>query len=110
MKYNIKYGSSNPDIASKQKKVCDIFWSEPIVAQTLRAKGLSRNWADLGDCLDAIFRTLDLPRSLHEAGIKPDIIPQLSKRALDDFWALTNPIPLNKAEQVQEILEAVVGS
>jgi alcohol dehydrogenase class IV len=108
MKYNIKHGSSNPNIQAKQTKICGILWSQPTVAQAMKAKGLSQDSADLGDCLDAIFRALGLPRSLHEVDIKPDIIPQLSKRALDDFWALTNPIPLAKAEQVQEILEAVV--
>ena len=108
MKYNIRHGSSNPEIAARQDKVREILWSEPEVAQALRSAGLSQESADLGDCLDAVFRALGLPRSLHEVDVSPEIIPQLSKRALDDFWALTNPIPLAKADQVQEILESVV--
>ncbi|KAH8880512.1 Dehydroquinate synthase-like protein [Thozetella sp. PMI_491] len=107
MKYNIRYGSDIPEIAARQKKVRDILWSEPDVAKALEAAGLSPDSADLGDLLDAIIRALDLPRTLAALDISPDVIPALSKRALDDFWAPTNPVPLLKAEQVQEILEVV---
>ncbi len=107
MKYNIKYGEDIPEIASRQSKVKDIFWSEPEIAKTLEASGLSRQ-ADLGGVLDSVIRALGLPRTLQALEISRDVIPALSKRALDDFWAPTNPIPLLKAEQVQEILENVV--
>ena len=106
MKYNIKHGSENPQIQARQNQVRDILWSDSEVAATLRAAGLS-DTSDLGDLLDAIIRALGLPRSLHELQIGRDIIPALSKRALDDFWAPSNPIPLLEAAQVQEILEAV---
>lgn len=107
MKYNIKHGSSHPEIAKRQEKVNTILWSEAEVASTLQAAGLKPESADLGDLLDVIIRKLELPRTLKELQISSDVIPALSKRALDDFWAPTNPVPLVKAEQVQEILEAV---
>ncbi|KFY04829.1 hypothetical protein O988_00478 [Pseudogymnoascus sp. VKM F-3808] len=106
MKYNIQYGSGNPEIAARQAKIREILWSEPDVAKTLKAAGLSES-ADLGDLLDAIIRALGLPRTLGEMQLGKDVIPALSERALDDFWAPTNPVPLLKAEQVREILEAV---
>ncbi|CAK7212838.1 hypothetical protein SBRCBS47491_001600 [Sporothrix bragantina] len=109
MKYNIRHGADNPDIAARQKKVANILWSEPDVATALRADGLKPETADLGDLIDTIVKTLGLPRSLKAMGIDRDIIPKLSVRALDDFWAPTNPIPLVKPEQVTEILEAVAG-
>ncbi|KAJ9610805.1 hypothetical protein H2200_005582 [Cladophialophora chaetospira] len=105
MKYNIKHGK-DPAIASRQQKVRDILWSEPEVAQTLQNASLNAD-SDLGDLLDAIIRALGLPRTLTELGISHKEIAGLSKRALDDFWAPTNPIPLVKAEQVAEILETV---
>ncbi|ORY01283.1 putative Fe-containing alcohol dehydrogenase [Clohesyomyces aquaticus] len=108
MKYNIKYGSSNAEIAGRQEKVKQIMWSEPEVVKALEAGGLSQNSADLGDLLDVIIRALGLPRTLTELEIDKDLIPALSKRALDDFWSPTNPVPLLEASQVQEILEMVV--
>lgn len=109
MKYNIKHGSFNPDIAARQKKVRDILWSEPEVAKCFEAASLTRETADLGDLIDAIIRTLGLPRTLEELDVAQDVIPSLSERALVDFWAPTNPIPLVKPEQVTEILTAVGG-
>lgn len=107
MKYNIQYGSGNPEIAARQAKIQKILWSVPDVAKTLKAAGLSES-ADLGDLLDAIIRALGLPRTLGEMGLGKDLISALSERALDDFWAPTNPVPLLKAEQVREILVAVL--
>ncbi|KAF2476672.1 Dehydroquinate synthase-like protein [Lindgomyces ingoldianus] len=108
MKYNLKHGSSNPEIARRQEKVKQILRSEPEVAATLKAAGLNEDSAELGDLLDVIIRALGLPRTLTELEVSRDLIPDLSKRALDDFWAPTNPVPLLKAEQVQEILETVI--
>ncbi|KAF2117004.1 putative Fe-containing alcohol dehydrogenase [Lophiotrema nucula] len=96
MKWNIRHGTSNAEIARRQDKVKGILWSEPEVAKTLKGAGLSEGSADLGDLLDAII-----------LNVSPDLIPGLSKRALDDFWAPTNPVPLLKAEQVRDILEMV---
>jgi alcohol dehydrogenase class IV len=107
MNYNIKHSTGDDQIPDKQAKVKRILWSEPEVAQELAKAGLRQETADLGDLLDAIIRALGLPRSLGEMGIVQEDIPGLSTRALDDFWAPTNPIPLLKAEQVSEILEAV---
>jgi alcohol dehydrogenase class IV len=106
MKYNIKHGASNGEIAQRQETVKKILWSELEVAETLKAAGITES-ADLGDVLDAIIRALGLPRTLGELQVSKDLIPALSKRALDDFWAPTNPVPLLEAKQVQEILEAV---
>jgi alcohol dehydrogenase class IV len=107
MKYNMKHGTSNPDIARRQAKIKQILWSENEVANALKSAGLGEDSADLGDLLDAIIRALGLPRTLQELNVSKDLIPALSKRALDDFWAPTNPVPLLEAAQVQEILEAV---
>ncbi|PSN63198.1 Dehydroquinate synthase-like protein [Corynespora cassiicola Philippines] len=107
MKFNIKHGASNPEISRRQEKVKSILLSEPEVVDALKSAGGSPETADLGDVVDAVIRSLGLPRTLKELGVSSDVIPSLSKRALDDFWSPTNPIPLTKAEQVQEILEAV---
>ena len=108
MKYNLRHGSNNSEILRRQNNVKDILWSEHQVAQTLKDSRLDQNSSDLGDALDVIIRTLGLPRTLKEMGISKDVIPKLSERSLADFWSPTNPIPLVKAEQVQEILEMCV--
>ncbi|KAI1862727.1 uncharacterized protein JN550_010064 [Neoarthrinium moseri] len=106
MKFNIKHGSSSSEIAARQEKIRNILWSEPEVATKLKAAGLSTA-ADLGDLLDAVIRALGLPRTLKELDIPREVLPRLSKRALHDFWAPTNPVPLVRAEQVREILDAI---
>lgn len=108
MKFNLKHGTSNPEIAKRQKNVCRIFWSEARVAKVLRAANLAEESSDLGDALDVIIRALGLPRTLTELDISVEIIPSLSENALADFWAPTNPVPLVTATQVQKILKAVV--
>ncbi|KAF2702721.1 putative Fe-containing alcohol dehydrogenase [Pleomassaria siparia CBS 279.74] len=107
MKYNIKHGTSNPEIAHRQSHVKSILWSDPEVSKTLAKAGLREETDDTGELLNAIIRALGLPRTLKELHIDKELIPELSKHALEDFWAPTNPVPLLKMEQVQEILEAV---
>ena len=108
MKYNIKHAGDQKLIQEKQKRILAILWSEPSVADVLEKAGLDDK-NDLGDVLRAIIGALDMPSTLKQVGIKEDQIPPLSERALDDFWAKDNPIPLTEASQVREILEMVVG-
>lgn len=90
MKYNLKHGSEA--VAQRQEKVKHILWSEPVIAEMLKASGLQEERSDLGDIMDAVIRALELPRSLKEVNVDPELIPALSKRALDDFWSPTNPV------------------
>jgi len=108
MKYNIKHADGNPQIIKRQQRARGILWSEPEVAKLLKSKGLEEDTADLGDILDVVIRELGLPRTVTELGIKRDVFPALAERSLADMWSPTNPVPLVKAEQVMEILEAVV--
>jgi alcohol dehydrogenase class IV len=107
MKYNIKHGT-DPEISRRQGLIRDILWSEPEVERALTAGKVDRHTADLGDLLDCIIRALGMPRTLTELDIKPDQISGLAERALHDQWSPTNPVPLIRAEQVAEILQAVV--
>lgn len=107
MKFNLKHGGSNSEIARRQEVVQKILWSEAKVAEVLRGGGLKPETSDLGDALDVLIRFLELPRTLGAYDISPDKIPALAKNSLEDFWAKTNPVPLVDAAQVEEILEAV---
>ncbi|KAF9883657.1 hypothetical protein FE257_003091 [Aspergillus nanangensis] len=108
MRYNWDYGGEGSRIREKQERVVDILWAEDMVAETLEKAGKKRGSDVLGELLDVIIRVLGLPRSLTEVGVKEDVLPALSKRALDDFWAATNPVPLVEAAQVLEILHAAL--
>lgn len=104
MKYNLKYGNYDERIKIRQDNLREILWSESYIADVLRASGMGDS-SDLGDLLDAIIRLLELPRTLSEINIDRDMLPTLVERALADFWAATNPVPLVKQDQVLEILQ-----
>lgn len=107
MRYNLEHGTHNPEIARRQEKVRGLLWSEKLVAKTLREAGLDEERSDLCEMLDVIVRALGMPRILREVGVDREVIPALSERALADFWAKTNPVPLVEADQVRDILDAV---
>ena len=50
-------------------------------------------------------RRMGLPLKLRELGIPHDGLQQLAIDALDDYSIHTNPKPVEKAEQVLELLE-----
>jgi alcohol dehydrogenase class IV len=108
MKYNMKHANGNPQIIKRQQRVRGILWSGPEVAELLKSKGLQEDTADLGDLLDVVIRELGLPRTVTELGIRKEVFPALAERSLADIWSPTNPVPLLRAEQVQDILNAVV--
>ena len=107
MEYNIEHGKDNEEIASRQEKVRQALFSEDPVHEMLTMAGLKEEGADLGEMLDVIIQALGMPRTLGQVGVQRDVIPALSERALADFWAKTNPVPLVEAKQVREILDAV---
>ncbi|KAK4694332.1 hypothetical protein P7C71_g3236, partial [Lecanoromycetidae sp. Uapishka_2] len=91
----------------QQQKVLDILWSESSVKEVLEQTQLEKDKTDLGDALDAVLRALGMPRSLSEFGIGRDKLEALAEGSLSDRYCKTNPIPLEKKEQVREILEMV---
>ena len=90
--------------AARQKRIYDIFWGNDLVRQVLIKGKLKQETADVGDCLDIIFREVCVPRSLQEVGIEEKDLDPIAENTLKDFWAPTNPIPLTTKEQVLDIL------
>ena len=95
--------------ASQQQAVLDILWDESSVTDVLETRGLTKDIADLGDVLDALFTDLGMPRSLKDVGVARDKLQGLAKGSLTDRWCKTNPRVLEKEEHVMEILEMVFG-
>lgn len=102
-KYNAKVN------ASQQAIVLDAFWGQPETAAVLAKRGLVKGEADLGDTLDAIIRELGLPRTLRDYGIGRDQLEGIAESSLKDVCCGWNVIPLQKKEQVLEILEKCLG-
>lgn len=99
MKYNAKVNQPKQDMLKK------VMWSEEPVAKVLRSRGLQEESSDVGDCLDATFRELGMPRSLQEVGVGSDKFDELAANSLKDSCCEVNPVPLVSKKQVIEILE-----
>ena len=103
MKYNY------PVNGTKQDKLKSALWNEPPAEEVLRRRGLRESDSDAGDALDAIFRELGMPRSLKEKGIGRQKFDALAVNSLKDPCCAANPIPMERKEQVLEILEMCAG-
>jgi alcohol dehydrogenase class IV len=100
----------NKVVNAKQQTVClEALWSDITIANALKDFGLNEKTADLGDCLDALFRTFGVPRTLHEVGFEgEEKILAAAKNTLLDPFAATNARPLLEASQAEEIIRAVL--
>ena len=96
-----KYNKVNED---KQKGVEKVLWADAGLKPVLEKRGLREDTADLGDCLDAVFTELGMPRSLGAMGVGEDKFDALAEHSLADRWCGTNLIPLKDKGQVLEIL------
>ncbi|KAL4805199.1 alcohol dehydrogenase [Aspergillus unguis] len=103
-KYNAKYNANN----DKQARLREFLLKQETVVEVIKSRGLDQQKADLGDILDVLFRELGMPRSLGEVGVGKDKLDGLAVNSLKDRWCRSNPVPLDRKEQVLEILEAVV--
>ncbi|KAJ4423245.1 hypothetical protein N0V82_002106 [Gnomoniopsis sp. IMI 355080] len=102
-KYNAKVNTS------QQAIVLDAFWGQPDISGVLTKRGLVKGQADLGDALDALIRELGLPRTLKDYGIGRGKLEGIAESSLNDICCGWNVIPLEKKEQVLEILEMCLG-
>lgn len=93
---------------AQQQKVLNILWSEPDIEAVLEHRGLQQGSCTLSDALFAVFRQLELPKSLAEVGVGRNKLEDFARRISIDRMAQTNAIPLNEVSQVIEILESVI--
>ena len=99
-----------PTNKSRQERVCDVLWSSPTVRSALQSLGLSRDTADLFAVLDGLFRSLGMPRTLHEVGVHPDdeTLDFIATNSLKHPYALSNPKPLTEKSEILRILKMVI--
>ena len=58
-----------------------------------------------GTLVDEFIRGLEMPRSLREVGVKEDQLEHIAEYTMLDFWARTNPRPINEPADVRQILD-----
>ncbi len=58
---------------------------------------------------DEFITSLGMPRSLAAVGVSEDDLQQVAEYTMEDFWARTNPRPIEKPADVMEILRLAVG-
>ena len=103
-KWNAKQGVNN-----ERQEFCKKVLSEDKVVKGLVEKKFgNKTEFDLGDILDLIFRELGMPRTLKEVNVGRDQMDGLAVNSLKDMWIKTNAKPIEKKEEVMEILEMVV--
>ena len=83
---------------------------------SVNAERQKRISACLGDArrpaselLDTLIRSLGMPRSLREVGVREDQLQLISEYTLEDIWGRTNPRTISSAADVMEILRTAMG-
>lgn len=100
----------NKSVTKKQQEtIKQIIWEDQFIAGVLRQSGLDKGTSDASDALRAIFVDLGMPRSLKNVGVGRDKWDELARNSLLDHLCRENPIPLEREEQVMEILAMVEG-
>jgi alcohol dehydrogenase class IV len=100
--FNLKYGGEN--VGKRQKMILDVLWGKDVIATFLKRKGFGEE-SELGDVVGAVVGELSLPRTLKDVGIAKEKFDELARNSLKDPWLKTNVVPVNKIEQVLEILD-----
>lgn len=70
------------------------------------AAALGRPGGSAGDALDELIAGLGMPRTLRDAGISEEQLPQLAENCMLDSWTYSNPREIRSADQIMEILRA----
>lgn len=103
-KWNAKQGVNN----ERQEYCKEVLMQDKIVKHLVEKKFGDKTNFDLGDTLDVIFREMGMPRTLKEVNVGRDQMDGLAMNSLKDMWIKTNAKPIEKKEEVMEILEMVV--
>ncbi len=103
-KWNAKQGVNN----ERQEYCKKVLMDDKVVKELVEKKFGDNVEFDLGDILDVIFRELEMPRTLKEVNVSRDQMDGLAVNSLKDMWIKTNAKPIERKEEVMEILEMVV--
>jgi alcohol dehydrogenase class IV len=74
--------------------------------QALIAKALGSPDTPAHELIGAIIKSLGMPTTLQQVGVKRDQFEAIADGALQNMWVRTNPRPIDSKDQVFEILES----
>ena len=74
--------------------------------QQLIAKAFDRPDEDASVIAHEFISSLDMPRTLRDVGIKTENFQRIAEVTMLDFWARTNPRPINSIDEVIGILKS----
>jgi alcohol dehydrogenase class IV len=81
-------------------------------ANLARQERISQCFGKPGEAADQLvddfIRQLGMPRSLGEVGVAEDMLDHIAEYTMLDFWARTNPRPINAPADVRKILDMAV--
>jgi maleylacetate reductase len=82
-------------------------WNKPANAarQALVAAAMGHPGEDAADVLDALIRSLGMPRSLREVNIGAGHFERIASQAMGTPWVPRNPRSIDGPDQVREILD-----
>lgn len=82
-------------------------WNRPVNAerQALVSAAMGHPGEDAADVLDALIRSLGMPRSLREVNIGESHFERIASQAMGTPWVPRNPRKIDGPAQVREILE-----
>lgn len=104
--YNAAHGAN----VARQRELAEELWRIDEFKALAERRGFVQGKAELGELVRALTRELGLPTTLKEAGvIGKDKIELLAEYSLADPWAKANPVPLERKEQVLELLGPIIG-
>lgn len=69
---------------------------------------LGNSHATASEALDALIRSLGMPRTLGEVGVGEDKFQQIAEYTMLDIWGRTNPRPVTSPADIMEILKLAV--
>lgn len=108
LRYNVKHGEHW--VRERQTKVLAVFQRDGHVIDALPSRITDSDTSDLGDMVTAYIAALDLPTSLTEVGVGREQLKALAENAMTDRYIPTNPVTIERVEQVEEILSIALGS
>jgi alcohol dehydrogenase len=109
MRHEIDNGIANaivlPFVMKFNAEVALAGYEKAAAALNLGHSKADRLVAELTETLSRLFRTLNVPRRLRDAGVPRDAFSELASLALEDWFLRNNPRPVQKASEIESILQ-----
>jgi alcohol dehydrogenase len=94
-----------PFVMKFNAEVATSGYEKAAAALNLEHSKADRLVAELTETLSRLFRALNVPRRLRDAGVPREALSELASLALEDWFLRSNPRPVQKASEIESILQ-----